>query len=485
LNGANTYTGMTTVESGALILGSDLASSKDLTLYGGAAFYRGSFNHSLNNGSLTVRNENGGPANYIGDLSATNAALNFIVPTTMNSAQPLLKVTGDADLSGASVSVGLTGGTTLPSGTQLELIRSASLTANNLSAGSAIVESGVTMLYDLALEATGQKLNGTVLASRATSRSKALSEGYLSGVALVNQGADLIAGQGLRSAVRAARETGYGLATFGGLAGGALRYNSGSHVDVNSVSFLAGVSYGAQVGSSNLTLGAFFEYGNGSYDAYNSFSNAAAVHGEGDIRHVGGGLLGRLDFPEAGPGLFYVEASGRAGGLRNEYDSSDLRDAQGRRAEYDSSSTYYGFHLGTGYVWNLTETAALDLYGQYFWTRQGDDTVLLSTGDRVAFAEADSSRLRLGGRLSWALNQYVSPYVGAAYEHEFEGRAKAVANGLVAIEAPSLGGNTGIGELGLTIKASESRPLSFDLGLQGYTGRREGLTGSLQMRIEF
>jgi hypothetical protein len=73
-----------------------------------------------------------------------------------------------------------------------------------------------------------------------------------------------------------------------------------------------------------------------------------------------------MDFVNAGPGHIYAEASGRAGGVHNEYDSSDLRDAAGRKAEYDSSSAYYGFHLGTGYVWNITEAASLDIYGKYF-----------------------------------------------------------------------------------------------------------------------
>jgi autotransporter-associated beta strand protein len=483
LTGTNSYTGMTTVESGTLALGANQAYLKDLTLYGGATFDRSVYNHSLDNGSLTVRGEG---ATYAGDLSAVGATLNFIAPVTVS--QALLTVSGNADISSSSVNVGLTGGTALPLGTQLTLIdASGSLTANNLSEGGGIMESGVTTIYGLALSPdpmTGT-LTGTVISRIASGRSKALSEGFVSGLGLVSQGADLIAGQGLREAVRASRETGYGLAAFGGLAGGSLRYNSGSHVDLGSLSFLAGLSYGVDLASASLTLGAFFEYGNGSYDTYNSFSNAASVHGDGDLSHVGGGLLGRLDFPGAGPGLFYVEASGRAGGVRNDYGSSDLRDPQGRRAEYDSSSAYYGFHFGTGYVWNLTETASLDLYGKYFWTRQEGDSVILSTGDRVAFADADSSRLRLGGRLAWALNEYVSPYFGAAYEHEFDGRARATANGLVAIEAPSLGGNTGIGELGLTLKPSQSRPLSLDLGLQGYTGRKEGLTGSLQLRIEF
>jgi hypothetical protein len=74
--------------------------------------------------------------------------------------------------------------------------------------------------------------------------------------------------------------------------------------------------------------------------------------------------------------------------------------------------------------------------------------------------------------------------IGAVYEHEFDGKARATTNGF-AIDAPSLCGDTGIGELGLSLKPSKDLPLSFDLGVQGYVGQREGVTGSLQARLEF
>jgi hypothetical protein len=44
---------------------------------------------------------------------------------------------------------------------------------------------------------------------------------------------------------------------------------------------------------------------------------------------------------------------------------------------------------------------------------------------------------------------------------------------------------TGIGELGMTLKPSKKLPLSFDVGVQGYVGKREGATGSLQVRFDF
>jgi outer membrane autotransporter protein len=117
----------------------------------------------------------------------------------------------------------------------------------------------------------------------------------------------------------------------------------------------------------------------------------------------------------------------------------------------------------------------MDLYGKYFWTHQQGDSITLSSGDPVKFDGVDSHRLRLGGRLSGTAN-WLNPYIGAALEHEFDGKAKASTHGF-AIDAPSLSGTTGIGELGFEWKPR--RNLSFDLGVQGYVGKREGCTASL------
>ena len=495
LSGTNTYTGMTTVRSGTLALGSDLTSNQ-LTLYGGTVFDRGSHNHSLDNGILSVNGANSQSAMYKGDLSARNATLNFISP--VHPTQPLLRVTGDADVSGSAYNVGLAGGTSLASGSTLTLLEvdpDKTLTANNLQRGNGIVQIGSTVAHDITadvnLDPTTGRLNAVtaqVSPGRATDQSKALPEGFLGGLALNLQGADLVAGRGMDSAVRASSGTDdaerHGFAGFGALSGGSLRYNTGSHLDMNSLSLLTGLAWGIDLAPGRLTLGAFFEYGNGSYDTHNSFTNAASVDGDGNAYYLGGGILARMDFVNTGPGRFYAEASGRAGKTHNEYDSSDLRDAAGRKADYDSSSPYYGLHFGTGYVWNINDAATLDLYGKYFWTRQQGDSVGLSTGEHLSFDDINSSRLRFGGRFAYILNEHVAPYIGAAWEHEFDGKARAKTNGF-DIDAPNLRGNTGIGELGLSLTPSADLPLTIDLCVQGYTGKHEGVTDSLMVKWEF
>jgi outer membrane autotransporter protein len=170
------------------------------------------------------------------------------------------------------------------------------------------------------------------------------------------------------------------------------------------------------------------------------------------------------------------------GSVTADYSSSQLTDSRGVKASYDTESLYYGLHFGTGYIWKITDAASFDVYGKYLWTHQDGDSIRLSTGDPVKFDDVDSHRLRGGGRFAYAINEFVSPYIGAAYEHEFDGKANASTYGY-AIDAPNLTGGTGIGEVGLTIKTGSI--VSLDVGAQGYTGKREGVTGSLQLKIEF
>ena len=101
---------------------------------------------------------------YKGDLSARNATLNFISP--VHPTQPLLRVTGDADVSGSACNVGLAGGTSLASGSTLTLLEvdpDKTLTANNLQRGNGIVQIGSTVAHDITadvnLDPTTRRLN--------------------------------------------------------------------------------------------------------------------------------------------------------------------------------------------------------------------------------------------------------------------------------------------------------------------------------------
>lgn len=417
----------------------------------------------------------------------------FILPRTIKNNDTVINLTNEegTDISNSNIGVAIENGTTsLQRGDTVTLIKNTNgLNSEGYKQVSLTGMQGVSLEYDFDLSTDDSSLYATVSnapdAVRVNKQTKALSEGALGAFALTLQGSDLVAGQGMQSARRALEQANnYGFVGFGTVSGASMRYNTGSHVDVQSLSLMTGLAWGGEFTSGRLTVGAFFEYGNGSYNTHNSFDNAASVDGNGNSYYLGGGILGRFDFAATGPGHFYAEASGRIGNLHNNYDNSDLRDAFGRQAEYETDTPYYGAHFGAGYIWDITDKASLDIYGKYFWTRQESNGVTLSTGENVEFDVIDSHRLRLGGTLSYTINEYVSPYIGAAWEHEFNGKVYATTNGY-DIDQPDLTGSTGIGELGFSLTPSASVPLTIDLGVQGYIGKREGVSGALQIKYEF
>ncbi|WP_370677193.1 autotransporter domain-containing protein [Pleomorphomonas sp. PLEO] len=413
--------------------------------------------------------------------------LDFYLPTSLASGGTMLTVSGTADLTNGSgtsstVNVGINGASSaLAVGDSVTLIHAGTLITNadlnDTATGSGML--GVTLKYVFGISADANDLTATVQSVGVSEESKALSEGFVSGASFVNQGADLASGKGMANAISAAEA---GWSSFGAVSGGSIRTETGSHVDVDGVSLLAGLSKGVDLSIGRLTTGVFAEFGNGSYDTYNGFSSGN-VHGEGDSRYVGGGLLGHMDFDAAGPGHAYAEASARFGSAHTSFDSADLTSG-GVAAGYDTSSLYAGASVAVGYVWTVNEATTVDVSGKYLWSRLGSDSVQLTTGETVDFDAVTSERTRLGARLSYALSNKVTPYAGAAWEHEFDGKSRATTNGF-AIDAPSMGGDTGIMEVGLTLKPSDDLPLSVDLGLQGFVGQREGVAGNLQARLAF
>ncbi|MDR1708202.1 MAG: autotransporter outer membrane beta-barrel domain-containing protein [Candidatus Accumulibacter sp.] len=463
-----------------------LAGNTDVvySVYGGGGDngmpnYNGATGNTLN----VVAPKNGGIT--IGNNLKYFQNLNFYVPASMGAGGVMLRVSNTAYIDGATVNVGIDGASSpLRVGDAITLIDAGTLDgapANTAANGQGMQGhgmQGVTLLYDFDIDVQGNKLVATLSNINSSSpRAKALSEGYLAGMGFLNRAGDAVAGQGIGLAVEAAR---VGRGTFASLSGGALRLDTGSHIDMHGVSLMAGIAASFGAAGGRLTLGGFVEAGNGSYDTYNSFAGAASVKGDGDIRHYGVGLLGRLD----AQGGFYAEASVRAGRLENDYGSSSLRDTSGRKAKYDSDSGYYGLHVGGGKLWKIDEVSSFDLYGKWFWTHQEGDKVRLRTGDPVDFDGVDSNRLRIGARYARSVSERTRVYAGLAWEHEYDGKAKAKTNGY-RLDAPKLEGDTGIAELGLTLTPTKGQPLFVDIGVQGYAGRREGVTGGVRVRYDF
>ncbi len=425
----------------------------------------------------------------------------FTLPANIANGERMLTVIGSgADLTdgtgigarGSAIDMNIMGGgRTLQPGDKFILIdaSTSSLTTNPDLNRKATVQKGFSLLYDFDIYRENDTVVATLIGKdvKTTPQTKALSEGRLSGLAFVNQGGDLVAGQGMDIATAATITpdalSGH-LIGFGVISGGSSRYDIGSHVNVDGVSLMTGLAWNAQLESNRLILAPFFEAGWGNYDSYNAFSNAPSVKGSGNTDYYGGGLLARYDLMEGSLTGLYAEGSLRAGRSSTDFSSNDMSDpSSGQRASYDSSSAYYGAHAGLGYVFPLTEKISMDIFTKYLWAHQNSDSVTV-VNDPVTFKSSDSHRWRNGARINFLVTEHFSPYVGAAYEYEFDGKEKATAYGY-DINTPSLKGGSGLFELGMRVNPGANNNLSLYLAVQGYAGVREGVAGRLDVTYRF
>ena len=493
------YEGLTVVEEGTLDASvSALTNSKGLTLFGGATFIANTSNQNWtgtkqnwNNKQFVVYdNGSDNSATYQGNLNAQNSNLYFIA--SGDNTNPLLSVTGSADISGSKYNIGFTGKTTFDEGQTLTLIEAdGTIDASGLQQGNDIdgiddIKIGSTITQSITdvttvpeVASNGSKLIATLGSTLAADEASVLNASMLGGLAFNLQGADLIAREGMEAAVRSA-QLDNNHAVFAALTRSSLDYGA---VDVDGTNMLAGLAWRSTTGAGSLTYGVFAEHGDGSYDTYANI-NGTSLHGEGDTDYTGGGILARMDFNGSENGHGYLEASGRVGNADTDYTNSGLRDAYGRAASYSTDGTYYGAHIGAGYVQKLDEKSSIDWYGKLLWARLEGGSADLSTGEHLTFDDADSLRLRIGGRWNYAASDFVNYYAGLGYEYEFDGEASGFTNGL-ALGDEDLTGGSGVAELGISFKPSKNSPFSLELNLAGFTGEREGFRGGVEAVYTF
>ncbi len=338
------------------------------------------------------------------------------------------------------------------------------------------VPKGVALLYDFDVY-TGS--NGLVASLRKQDKnpdSHILPHGPAAAHAFLGQYVDIIADMEeetlLRREERKGRPTVYAITT-----GSSYHYTSDSSVDIKGLSALAGVNFSLPVEEVNATVGAFFEFGGGGYDADHDEGRFGRVAADGDIHYYGAGILGFVGLPY-GP---YAEASLRAGRVHTDFASDYLLAALDRGADYELTQNYYGAHAGLGWLWQLSDRSHVNTYGKYLWVRQqGDDTTI--HGEKISFKDSDSQRARAGVRAAYEVAPGVEPYVGAAYEYEFDGETEAEVRELT-FTASALRGGSVFGEVGLAYQNPNG--LTFDLSLKGFEGTREGVSGRFMIGLRF
>ena len=297
-----------------------------------------------------------------------------------------------------------------------------------------------------------------------------IGESRAAATAFTNQGSELVE-TGIDALARDNTKAG-DTKVFAALYGNASEYATGSHVKVNGFSGFVGVG---KTNANGLTVGAFFENGEGNYRTYNTI-DGEFMRGDGEANYNGGGFLVRKDNANG----VYTEASLRAGNLQNELRNA-VKGSEGL-AGYDIDTFYYGAHVGIGKVIPRgNDGDSIDVYGKFIYTHHDSENFKID-GDEFHFDSVDSERLRLGFRINEVQTNKLNMYYGAAWEYEFGGDADNTVVGY-DLSTPSLEGSTVIGEIGAHYKASEK--WSIDLNGRAYVGQREGFSGSVQANYAF
>ena len=283
-------------------------------------------------------------------------------------------------------------------------------------------------------------------------------------MAMANQGGDLLTG--FLENIKPSEDK--SIYPFANVAGFNKRYTTGSHIEIDSGHFNIGMGSNNEFNSGNLNTGAFFEYGKGNFNSYlDNFTQTS-----GKVHYYGGGLFAKYKLANG----FYGEGIARVGEVKSKTNRG-LYDA------YTIKTPYFGIHTGAGYLADLNNQQ-LDTYAHYDYTHTNKDSFRLHGVD-VNVAAVNYSRIRLGVRDTFKLNDKNQLYVGAAYQNVFDGKANGdvSAFGQTAhIKSPKLKGSTGIGELGYKYT---NGALEFNLSAKGYVGKEKGVSGHAEMKYNF
>lgn len=402
--------------------------------------------------------------------------LNFYIPNTAQANDIMLSVNQPMNLSNATIKAGVQDGSTLKTGDTITLIKARDITDFDTNRTGTLTDPGyLNYGLEIGLETTdtGKAVKATIgSVSGLSAESKSLAETRAGGIAILNDGATLMAGTSLVNAKAAANAANLsaqggegapapaGFTPFAAVGANNMRYETGSYVDSKGWGINVGMARELTYKKSVLTIAHLIEYGRTTYDSYLD----SGTHGSGKQQFLGVGAIVRQDFNKG----TYVEGSLRAGRMKGDYNSGDMN------ASYDTASNYFGLHLGVGKIVNLDKTNKLDIYGKLFYTKQAGDDVKLSTGAVYNFEAIDSVRTRLGARWTAELAKNSNLYVGLAWDHEFDSKARATYKGF-STPTPSMKGDSCLLELGWQVKPKETSPLSINLNLTGWCGKQKGV----------
>jgi len=296
---------------------------------------------------------------------------------------------------------------------------------------------------------------------------KAPVEGMAAAAGVVNTTADIVTGAGMANMI-ASTATTSGTEPFAAASFGKGRLETGSHVDTKGYGIVVGVGKKVFDKAGNKTTGGlFFEYGNSDFDTYNN-----AVTGSGKSINKGGGYMMRWDNKSGN----YYEGMIHAGKITSNWSNS--------MGGYNMSPTYFGGALTYGHKFMVGEDKQLSVYGSYIYSRTGGGDAKIGNHD-FSIEATKSHRTKVGVR--YAASDLMDtkkfrPYIGLAWEHEFNGETAATVRNFGAAPTPSMKGDSGILEFGCKQEAGK---WTLGIGAEVFAGKRRGWNGMLQAVYNF
>ena len=231
-------------------------------------------------------------------------------------------------------------------------------------------------------------------------------------------------------------------------------------------------------------VGAFLEMGHGTYDTRTASTTLVGeTKGDGKHNYVGFGVYGNYTTP-----MDWLHVTGyvKGGWLRNEF-SVPLA---GVKVDFDRTSNYWGAHLGAYGEFQASEKFKSRTFLNYFYDGRESEAHTSSSGSIEiveSFGTFNSHRALLGSVFEYAYTPTLRPYVALTYEYVFKADVKRhVTDHSVnlILSGTDLEGSTGIGSMGWTYQ-NEAKSFEFDLGVNGYTGKRRGISAQLQAAWKF
>ncbi|MEQ2559480.1 autotransporter outer membrane beta-barrel domain-containing protein [Sutterella wadsworthensis] len=252
---------------------------------------------------------------------------------------------------------------------------------------------------------------------------------------------------------------------------------SGS-ADSTVISGLLGYAFNVQ----DSEVGGFMEMGHGTYDTktaeVGSLFGVAA--GDGKHNYVGFGVYGNYATPVD---WLHVTGYVKGGWLRSEF----AVDLGGVDEDFDRTSNYWGAHLGVYGEFAVADKFKNRTFINYFYDGREGENYRSKGGVEYHLDALNLHRAQVGSVFEYAYTSTLRPYVALTYEYAFKADAKGKftdQDGSMALNAADLEGSTGIASMGWTYQ-NEAKSFEFDIGLNGYVGKRQGVSAQAQAAWKF